>query len=90
MLILTHTQYGYYVHGRSPHGFADTSMYQMIQGLSKEELNLMSKRGLEGSEHQTFSVFITLKFSRLIYKIIGTLNAVNILILFFLFKNNRI
>ena len=77
MLILPHTQYGYYIHGRSPQGFADTSMFQMIQGLSKEEFNLMSKRGLEGSEHQTFSVFISLKFSRLMYKIIGSLNEVN-------------
>ena len=25
MFVMTHTQFGYYIHGRSPHGNADTS-----------------------------------------------------------------
>ena len=53
---MTHCQYGYYIHGRSPHGFADTSMYQMIQSLSREQFNLVAKRGLEEkSDHQTWN-----------------------------------
>ena len=77
MLIMTHCQYGYYIHGRSPHGFADTSMYQMIQSLSREQFNLVAKRGLEeNSDHQTFSFLITCKLSRFISKITAPLNEV--------------
>ncbi len=77
IFILTHTQYGYYIHGRSPHGFSDSSMYQMIQALSKEEYDLMAKRGLEpSSNHQTFSIFITFKLSRFISKITASLTNV--------------
>ncbi|CAF0714891.1 unnamed protein product [Brachionus calyciflorus] len=63
MLIMTHTQYGYYIHGRSPHGQSDTSMYQMTQSLIREEIDMSAKRGLESnSNHQTFSIKVPNKF----------------------------
>lgn len=45
MFIMTHSQYGYYVHGRSPHGNADASMQKMTEALVREENDLTAKRG---------------------------------------------
>ena len=65
MFIMTHTQYGYYVHGRSPHGNADTSMQHMTEALHNEENSMTAKRGLEkDSDHQTFSISISDRLSR--------------------------
>lgn len=62
---------------RSPHGFAETSMYQMIQALSREKFDLLSKRGLEnGSNHQTFSILLTSELSKLILKITSSIDQV--------------
>lgn len=48
--------FGFYIHGRSPHGFADTDMCSMIQQLRRESENLCGHRGLlPDSDHQTFS-----------------------------------
>ncbi|ALC45311.1 CG15923 [Drosophila busckii] len=38
--------YGYYIHGRSPHGFADTDMSSMILQLQREGQNMCGRRGL--------------------------------------------
>ena len=38
VLILSHLKYGYYVHGRSVHGFADTDMKEMSGFFKKEEV----------------------------------------------------
>ncbi|XP_002054171.3 meckelin [Drosophila virilis] len=38
--------YGYYIHGRSPHGFADTDMSSMILQLQRETQNMCGRRGL--------------------------------------------
>ncbi len=65
IFILTHNQFGYYIHGKSPHGTADSSMSDMIRSLAHESSNLTAKRGLEAnSDHQTFSVLTTQKLSR--------------------------
>ncbi|RNA07664.1 meckelin isoform X1 [Brachionus plicatilis] len=64
MFIMTHTQYGYYIHGRSPHGNSDVSMQNMSKALSKEENEETGKRGLgQNSDQQTFSIFISSKLS---------------------------
>jgi meckelin len=47
MFIMTHTQFGYYIHGRSPHGNVDVSMQRMSEALLKEQNDVTSKRGLE-------------------------------------------
>lgn len=49
--------YGYYIHGRSPHGFADTDVCSMIMQFKREEDNMCGHRGLlPGSENQTYRV----------------------------------
>lgn len=64
MFIMTHTQFGHYIHGRSPHGYADISMQQMTQALLKEQEDRTTKRGLgQNSDHQTFSILISNKLS---------------------------
>ena len=79
VFILTHSQYGYYIHGRSPHGNAEANMQQMTQALIKEELDMTTRRGLEeGSEHQTFSLFMTNRLSRQYAKIMAPLHRVRI------------
>lgn len=77
MFIMTHSQYGYYIHGRSPHGYADTSMQHMTEALVKESNDLTTKRGLEnGSNHQTFSIAIPLKLTRQYFKVMRPLYEV--------------
>lgn len=57
VLAMTHSLRGYYIHGRSVHGMADTNMYEMNLFLQRERENLCGLRGLEnGSELQTFVV----------------------------------
>ncbi|XP_032813422.2 meckelin isoform X1 [Petromyzon marinus] len=60
ILILENRCFGYYIHGRSVHGRADTNMEDMHANLKKEEENLCSQRGLvPGTELQTFEVALT-------------------------------
>lgn len=78
---MTHSQYGYYIHGRSPHGCADTGMQQMAQALLKEKNDLSAKRGLEeGSDHQTFSISISSRLSKQYSKVMAPLYDVRNLI----------
>ena len=49
----------FYIHGRSPHGYADTNMREMRDQLKKEANELTGRRGLEhDNDQQTFEVFI--------------------------------
>lgn len=69
MFIMTHTQFGYYIHGKSPHGNADASMSHMIQALAKEKNNQVAKRGLgHAGDKQTFSISISAKLSTEYYR----------------------
>ena len=36
VLVLSHPRFGYYIHGRSPHGQADTNMKEMGRNLRNE------------------------------------------------------
>lgn len=57
VFILLHDSYGFYIHGRSPHGFSDTDMSSMIIQLQRESQNMCGKRGLlTGSDHQTYTI----------------------------------
>jgi meckelin len=40
VLALTHSHYGYYIHGRSVHGFSDANMKQMNEMLQRERVTL--------------------------------------------------
>ena len=83
VFILTHAQYGYYIHGRSPHGFADKNMQNMIQSLMREELGMTARRGLEaGYDQQTFSISLNYKLSKQYSKVIQPVNEVFVLFFF--------
>ncbi|MPC34408.1 meckelin-like [Portunus trituberculatus] len=63
IFILEHKMYGYYIHGRSAHGFADVDMQSIYEQMKREEEDLCGHRGLEpSSECQTFEVMVTPKF----------------------------
>ena len=57
-----YTLFGYYIHGRSVHGQADTDLRTLNQFLIKEEEDIVGKRGLDGSSDQVFEVGITPEF----------------------------
>jgi meckelin len=72
IFIMTHTQFGYYIHGHSSHGDADISMQLLSQYLTKEREGLLSRRGLEtNNDEQTFSISITDKLSRQYAKVMN-------------------
>nr|XP_022342617.1 meckelin-like [Crassostrea virginica] len=55
VFIMHHAQYGYYIHGRSVYGKADTNMKEMFEMMKKEEKDLVGQRGLlPNTEQQTF------------------------------------
>lgn len=63
VLVLTQSNYGFYIHGRSVHGFADTSMKEIKQQLKREEDNLVGQRGLEpNTDQQTFEILLNTTF----------------------------
>ncbi|XP_031432529.1 meckelin isoform X1 [Clupea harengus] len=60
VLVLSHRCFGYYIHGRSVHGHADTNMEEMNANLKREADNLCGQRGLlPNSDTQTFQIAIT-------------------------------
>ncbi|XP_020283819.1 meckelin isoform X2 [Pseudomyrmex gracilis] len=66
VFVLAHDYYGFYIHGRSVHGFADTDLLTLINDLKKEEDNLCAHRGLvPGTTDQTFIVSLTQSFKSL-------------------------
>lgn len=55
VFIMHQAQYGYYIHGRSVYGKADTNMKEMFEMMKKEEKDLVGQRGLlPNTEQQTF------------------------------------
>lgn len=55
VFIMAHSNFGYYIHGRSVHGKADTDMREMCEMMKREEEDLCGQRGLVPStEQQTF------------------------------------
>lgn len=65
VFILMDNQYGYYIHGRSPHGSADIDMKDMIMNLERESIGTIGGRGLEpNSEEQIFIIRVSTDFRR--------------------------
>lgn len=86
MLIFTNAKYGYYIHGKSPNGNADTSLKEMIFGIEKENYGLVAKRGLEpNSNNQVFAISITNKLRREYTKAMYPIYQVFFLIYIYLF-----
>uniref|UniRef100_A0A2K6LRT2 Transmembrane protein 67 n=1 Tax=Rhinopithecus bieti TaxID=61621 RepID=A0A2K6LRT2_RHIBE len=60
LFLLSHKCFGYYIHGRSVHGHADTNMEEMNVNLKREAENLCSQRGLvPNTDGQTFEIAIS-------------------------------
>ncbi|KAI3379389.1 hypothetical protein SNEBB_010459 [Seison nebaliae] len=73
VFILSFRRYGFYIHGRSPHGEADVSIRQLVEFLEKEQKDLSGNRGLlPKSSQQTFVIRITEKFRRQYDRIAST------------------
>ncbi|XP_072013761.1 meckelin-like [Amphiura filiformis] len=63
VFVLANNNYGFYIHGRSVHGFADTDMKEMRTQMKREEDNLCGQRGLlPNSDQQTFEMLLPTKF----------------------------
>jgi meckelin len=59
VLLLIDNRYGYYIHGRSPHGTTDVNMKDMLLNLERESNRMSGTRGLEAkSDDQTFIIKI--------------------------------
>ncbi|XP_041844911.1 meckelin isoform X2 [Melanotaenia boesemani] len=57
VLLFSHRCFGYYIHGRSVHGHADTNMEEMNNNLKRERESLCGQRGLlPNTDVQTFQV----------------------------------
>ncbi|NXO00768.1 MKS3 protein, partial [Rhinopomastus cyanomelas] len=62
VFLLQYSCFGYYIHGRSVHGHADTNMEEMNMNLKREAENLCSQRGLvPNTDGQTFQISISRK-----------------------------
>ncbi|XP_061676782.1 meckelin-like isoform X2 [Syngnathoides biaculeatus] len=60
VLLLAQRCFGYYIHGRSVHGHADTNMEEMNNNLRREAESLCGQRGLlPSTEIQTFQVALS-------------------------------
>ncbi|XP_077383173.1 meckelin-like isoform X2 [Festucalex cinctus] len=60
VLLLPQRCFGYYIHGRSVHGHADTNMEQMNNNLRREAESLCAQRGLlPNTDMQTFQVALS-------------------------------
>ena len=55
----SYPRFGYYIHGRSVHGMADTDLRTLTQFFTKEEEDIVGNRGLDGSLNQVFDISLT-------------------------------
>ncbi len=57
VFVLMDNLYGYYIHGRSPHGIAEVNMKDMMINLERESNQMIGTRGLQPkSDDQTFII----------------------------------
>eukprot|EP00794_Sanderia_malayensis_P012250 gene12250-13512_t len=76
ILLMPQSNFGYYIHGRSVHGRADTNLKELYENFKREEDNLCDRRGLEsGQECQTFEVSLTERFRTQYQKIFEAINT---------------
>ncbi|KAL2715557.1 meckelin [Vespula squamosa] len=78
VFILEYNYYGFYIHGRSVHGFSDTDLFTLINNLKNEENQLCAHRGLvPGTIEQNFIVSVTQTFRIFYEKFYTEKNFVN-------------
>ena len=83
VFMLTDNLYGYYIHGRSPHGTTDVNMKDMILNLERESKQMIGTRGLQAkSDEQTFIVKIGPSFRRQYDILLGTYRVKNFILYF--------
>ncbi|PSN51036.1 hypothetical protein C0J52_15421 [Blattella germanica] len=76
VFILELENFGYYIHGRSAHGFADTDMQTMLSQLQREEEDLCGHRGLlPGTDQQTFLMAIPMQLRSYYRKVMAPLSS---------------
>ena len=74
LFVMSRSQYGFYIHGRSIHGRSDTSLHELYKQFQREEENLCTKRGLEpNSDQQVFEFALTTNFRKIYEKILQPL-----------------
>lgn len=76
VLILDEQYHGYYLHCRSPHPYADGTMQDLIDMLSREEAGLTVDRALEGGgppDVQSFQLFLSYEWRQTFDKIYTSL-----------------
>ncbi|KAJ9601533.1 hypothetical protein L9F63_000276 [Diploptera punctata] len=77
VFILALENFGFYIHGRSAHGFADTDMQTMLGQLQREEEDLCGHRGLlPGSDQQTFQMAIPMQLRSYYRKVMAPLSSI--------------
>lgn len=69
LIIFSDRFHGYYVHGKSVHGFADVDLAHMNESLVKEEHDQVALRGLEGTADQIYEIYVTKQFQELYSKV---------------------
>ncbi|XP_054746873.1 meckelin [Anastrepha obliqua] len=52
VFMLLEQSFGFYIHGRSPNGFADTDMYSMLVQIQRDTQHRCSRKGLLGDSDQ--------------------------------------
>ncbi|KAB1257849.1 Meckelin [Camelus dromedarius] len=78
VFLLSHKCFGYYIHGRSVHGHADTNMEEMNMNLKREAENLCSQRGLvPNTDGQTFQIAVSSQMRQHYDRIHETLTRVH-------------
>ena len=60
VFVLANAQFGYYIHGRSVHGRADTDMREMSENMKREEVR--GDADIEGENWLLSKLFITWSF----------------------------
>lgn len=59
VFMLTHRYYGFYIHGRSVHGFADVGLKTMKTQMRREKSDLTGRRGLiSDTDEQCFQIHV--------------------------------
>lgn len=58
LLIMNEKFHGYYIHGKSVHSTADTSMEELNACLLKEAADMVPRRGLGSSSQLNFELFV--------------------------------
>ena len=68
VLILSDSLRGYYLHGQSPLGMADTTLYQLAQFLEEESKGKIKGRGITDNKNdnlQTYEIYLSFPMRRI-------------------------